>query len=222
MLKRFLLAVATVACCSTSIFAQDVFLSFDNDALTTSTTLSSGSTGTGFVFSAEGLVHRGFDLFVNGSDGAVAQFTDAEVFVNGATPADPLPSFGIGPVLRFDGENSTVNGDGTQFDFNAGALLGVGVDGGTQFDPAVAGVGVLLGEFEFTVDAAGSSTFSLAFNDIRSPGFGFTDENGFGAEDTTEIGSGITVTVEGAAIPEPTSTGLLAMGLIGLVARRRR
>ena len=216
MLKRFLLAVATVACCSSSIFAQDIFLSFDADALTTSTTLSAPGSSTAFLFSREGFVHRGIDLVISGSDGAVAQFTGGEIFLTGEVPAPPFDV--LGPAARFDGQTTEVTD--TQIDVIAGAVTTVGVDGGSLFDPAVAGVGVLLGQFEFDAIGGGTSTFSLDFDPDNAP-FGVIDANG-GIQDTTSLGSGITVTVEGAAIPEPTSTGLLAMGLIGLVARRRR
>ena len=216
MLKRFLLAVATVACCSSSIFAQDIFLSFDADALTTSTTLSAPGSSTAFLFSREGFVHRGIDLVISGSDGAVAQFTGGEIFLTGEVPAPPFDV--LGPAARFDGQTTEVTD--TQIDVIAGAVTTVGVDGGSLFDPAVAGVGVLLGQFEFDAIGGGTSTFSLDFDPDNAP-FGVIDASG-GIQDTTSLGSGITVTVEGAAIPEPTSTGLLAMGLIGLVARRRR
>ena len=93
----------------------------------------------------------------------------------------------------------------------------VGVDGGSVLDPAVAGVGVLVGRIDFDTLSEGETTFILGFNDN-----GIIDVNNQVVQDSTTLGSGITLTVESSTIPEPSSAALLVMGLVGFTARRRR
>ena len=223
MLKRFLLAVATVVCCSTSMFAQDdLFLTFSATALITDTTAGEGASGSAYIFSREGLSFRGLDLNINGTDGSVAAFTDAEIFLNGAVPPPPLDV--AGARTRFFNNGSSILTD-TELDVSAAVValpenLGgpvVGVDGGSALDPAVAGVGVLVGRIGFDTLSEGETTFILGFNDN-----GIIDVNNQVVQDSTTLGSGITLTVESSAIPEPSSAALLVMGLVGFTARRRR
>ena len=223
MLKRFLLAVATVVCCSTSMFAQDdLFLSFSDTALITDATAGEGASGSAYIFSREGLSFRGLDLNINGTDGSVAAFTDAEIFLNGAVPPPPLDV--AGARSRFLVNGSSILTD-TELDASAAVValpenLGgpvVGVDGGSALDPAVAGVGVLVGRIDFDTLSEGETTFILGFNDN-----GIIDVNNQVVQDSTTLGSGITLTVESSTIPEPSSAALLVMGLVGFTARRRR
>ena len=223
MLKRFLLAVATVVCCSTSMFAQDdLFLSFSDTALITDATAGEGASGSAYIFSREGLSFRGLDLNINGTDGSVAAFSDAEIFLNGAVPAPPLDV--AGARSRFLVNGSSILTD-TELDASAAVValpenLGgpvVGVDGGSALDPAVAGVGVLVGRIDFDTLSEGETTFILGFNDN-----GIIDVNNQVVHDSTTLGSGITLTVESSTIPEPSSAALLVMGLVGFTARRRR
>lgn len=223
MLKRFLLAVATVVCCSTSMFAQDdLFLSFSDTALITDATAGEGASGSAYIFSREGLSFRGLDLNINGTDGSVAAFTDAEIFLNGAVPPPPLDV--AGARSRFLVNGSSILTD-TELDASAAVValpenLGgpvVGVDGGSALDPAVAGVGVLVGRIGFDTLSEGETTFILGFNDN-----GIIDVNNQVVQDSTTLGSGITLTVESSTIPEPSSAALLVMGLVGFTARRRR
>ena len=223
MLKRFLLAVATVVCCSTSMFAQDdLFLSFSDTALITDDTAGEGASRSAYIFSREGLRFRGLDLNINGTDGSVAAFTDAEIFLNGAVPPPPLDV--AGARSRFLVNGSSILTD-TELDASAAVValpenLGgpvVGVDGGSALDPAVAGVGVLVGRIGFDTLSEGETTFILGFNDN-----GIIDVNNQVVQDSTTLGSGITLTVESSSIPEPSSAALLVMGLVGFTARRRR
>ena len=224
MLKRFLLAVATVVCCSTSMFAQDdLFLSFSDTALITDATAGEGASGSAYIFSREGLSFRGLDLNINGTDGSVAAFTDAEIFLDGAVPPPPLDV--AGARSRFVINGSSILTD-TELDASAAVVAlpevaggpVVGVDGGSALDPAVAGVGVLVGRIDFDTLSEGETTFILGFNDPN----GIIDVNNQVVQDSTTLGSGITLTVESSSIPEPSSAALLVMGLVGFTARRRR
>lgn len=165
---------------------------------------------------------RGLDLNINGTDGSVAAFTDAEIFLNGAVPPPPLDV--AGARSRFLVNGSSILTD-TELDASAAVValpenLGgpvVGVDGGSALDPAVAGVGVLVGRIGFDTLSEGETTFILGFNDN-----GIIDVNNQVVQDSTTLGSGITLTVESSTIPEPSSAALLVMGLVGFTARRRR
>ena len=221
MLKRFLLAVATVACCSSSVFAQaDFFLSFANDSLSSeSELLEVGDTTTAFIFSRDGFDFVGAQFAFGIDDTGVGEFTDGEFFLD-AGQAGNTPG-----IERFIQGATNIDADG------GGGLTGAGgTTGGfgpgnpvaAILDPAVPGVGNFLGTLELTATGAGET---LVFIEEGGPN-GILERTTFAdiTDSTTIGGGGITLRVNGAtaAIPEPTSTGLLAMGLIGLVARRRR
>ena len=223
MLKRFLLAMATVACCSTSMFAQDFFLSFDNASLVTSTTIQYDETATAYLFADANFDVLGFQLGVTNSDVSVG------ALVADVRPAPALPGGEVflsnGTAARFDVQNSPVTGPGTGIFGAATATTVLGIGPGSAFnalDTPVAGVGRLLGEVDIAAVGAGSTTITL---DTTGAGAGFLlrDLSALPAG-TTEItvGSGVTLNVESGVIPEPTSAGFLAMGLIGFMARRRR
>lgn len=166
---------------------------------------------------------RGLDLNINGTDGSVAAFTDAEIFLDGAVPPPPLDV--AGARSRFVINGSSILTD-TELDASAAVVAlpevaggpVVGVDGGSALDPAVAGVGVLVGRIDFDTLSEGETTFILGFNDPN----GIIDVNNQVVQDSTTLGSGITLTVESSSIPEPSSAALLVMGLVGFTARRRR
>ena len=70
----------------------------------------------------------------------------------------------------------------------------------------------MVGRIDFDTLGEGGTTFTLGFNGPNS----IVDANNVTIQDSTTLGSGITLTVE--SIPEPSSAALLVMGF---VARRR-
>ena len=211
MLKRFLLAVATVALCSSSMFAQDFFLSFADDALVTeSEILEAGETTSAFIFSRDGFDYIGAQFGFEIADTGVGTFTGGEFFLN---------SPGIVPLPRFLSGTTTVDaGGGSGITGAANTTNGIGPGSPlATLDLPIADVGHLVGRLDLTATGGGDALVTIL---ERGP-------NGILARDFSDItdsttigGGGITLRVN--AIPEPTSAGLLAMGLIGLVARRRR
>ena len=223
MLKRILLAVAVVGFCSTSAFAQDeqVFVTFGQGAdvgMTTATfDLDAGeTTGSAFIFSAADFDFNAFDIDFVASDPSVISFTGAEVF---------NPINGIG-AARFDGDETTVRATTTA---DSGRLIGVAVQA-SGVNPALGAAGL---DPEFDVDA---NAFRVARIDFDVIGSGTTEinlllgENEFFSDLTPDeliqptFGDG-TVNVDGdggVAVPEPSTMGILAFGLVGFVARRRR
>ena len=109
MLKRFLLAVAALVCCSSSVFAQaDFFLSFANDSLTTeSELLEVGDTTTAFIFSRDGFDFVGAQFAFGIDDTDVGVFTDGEFFLD-AGQAGNTPG-----IERFIQGATNIDADGS-------------------------------------------------------------------------------------------------------------
>ena len=216
MLKRLLFSVVVLSFCTTSAFAQDltedVFVTFGQGAAASSSATfgQDDTSGTAFVFSQNGFDFGAFDLTFSTSDASVINFSGAEVF---------NPAF-IGNN-RFDGDQVAETTDVT------GNLLGVAVTAlgvstnFTMLDP------------EFDGDVGANGAFRIAQIDFDIVGGGDADitlavgPNAFFSSATPDVlltptlGAG-SLTVEAAAIPEPSTAGILALGLVGFVARRRR
>lgn len=146
-------------------------------------------------------------------------------------PATVTPTPGPDGILgnADDGETGTP-------DLTGGGLFGAnvdeeGIDPGRSdfdqgFDPAVGASGAFLfGQVDFNIVGPGTATFTLGPG--AQPGSPSllqlpNDENGgedVVLDDVVTFGSG-TLTV--TDIPEPSSAGLLVLGLAGIFARRRR
>jgi len=216
MIKKVLIAAALMAASPALVSAQDIFLSFSDTAVVSTSNLTEGDSGTAYIFSAPDFGFDAIDLNFASSDLSVLSLTGGQGF---------NPTFGAVGGLRFDSSDVSIDaltGDGNLFAVNV-SENGVNPALGPLFDPGfVAGVGVLLAEIDFDVVGGGSASvgFSLGeqgallLPDIElDPDFGVAPAT-LTAE-AAEVG-------EGEDIPEPSSLALLLMGAAGLVARRKR
>ena len=219
-MKRFLFAVAAVVCCSSSIFAQDIFFAFGSGAAATDSqsldVTTDGTSGQVNIFSRTGLelpaLQFGFE--VN---------TDVVELTGGSAFDDEFNTIG---GFRFDSP-PTLNVEAGGGNYGGVAILenGVGSGIGQLFDPgfdADAG-GFLLATLNFDVVGNGTATFNPVLF-----GEGFRDADFIDITDSITFGSAA-LTVTGVAdapgvpgIPEPSSALLLAFGVAGYAARRRR
>ena len=219
-MKRFLFAVAAVVCCSSSIFAQDIFFAFGSGAASTDSqsldVTTDGTTGQVNLYSRTGLgldgIQFGFEVNTD-----VVELTGGSAFdepfnVIGGTRynAPPLLVVEAGGG-NYGGVNLTENGLGS----SVGELFDPGFD-------ADAG-GFLLATLDFDVVGNGTAVFNPVLF-----GEGFRDTDFIDITDSITFGSAA-LTVTGVAdapgvpgIPEPSSALLLAFGVAGYAARRRR
>ena len=258
MIHRALLAIIALSVCSTTVFAQDIFWSFSQGAVSpTSTVNLSDGTASAFVYVSSGFDFDGFDLDYANSDTSVIEITSGTVFNNellvgaaslgrrfntvagqpvdiitgnlnldpatAVTTTTPGPDGVLGTSDDVDVTTGTPDGTG-------GNLFGVAVSGAQGintglsgfdpgFDPGVGPDGsFLLAQVDFNIVGEGTAnlTFSLGEN-------GIIDLQEAGPDDdillNPSFGTGF-LTVTG--IPEPSSAGLLVLGLTGIFARRRR
>ena len=234
--RKFALVMALVAISSSSVFAQTDFF-WSTSALgqgasneDVKVNLSNGDTGSLYLYfstngPADSDLSVGAFLDVATSQSGVIQFTRAETFDFAITVAGTpianrwLDNMGGGGSA---GETGTV-GDDLIDEWNAftvtggqgilesnngsGAFLDEGYDAGAD--------AFLFGVVDFTVIGNDGDSVDL----FTSAGDGMI-VNGGDVVDAT-FGAA-TINVGGGTIPEPTTAGLLALGLAGIVARRRR
>lgn len=213
--RNFSMVLALVAFSAGSVFAQDgdFFFAFNDGGATVDNPtgeIAVGDSGSAFLYYVgTSDIDTGFTFDLTTTTAGVINFTGGEIFNNPA---------GAGGLGRWATANTGVaSADGQLFEGNATVNLppltpqvGIDIDNPGLDDDFDAGTNsFLLGRFDF--DVVGDGETDIAFVD------GAQVVNG-GAPLGITFG---TATVS-TAIPEPTSAGLLAMGLVGLVARRRR
>ena len=229
-LKKIIsLAVAAmIAVCSSSAYAgvSDIYVSFANvgdggAAGNTAAEFEVGTSGSAFVWVDENFsIDTGAFLDVMSSNTNVLEFTGAEVFnpdilLFGTTPLDSRwqsageQGVSAGLIDELNGFAVT-EGTGIIPTNVPGVLDGMGLDFVDDLYDASSN-GFLFARIDFDVVGVGNATISLATGD------GLVVNND--VELSPSYGA---ASVTGTAIPEPTSATILALGLAGLVTRRRR
>lgn len=223
--RNFSLVLALVAMSASSVFAQgDFFWSFapQGGGATNSAAKGNfliGDTGSIYLYydTANSQLDTGFFIDIASSMAGVVNITGLETFdfdIRVGGQGDPNPAINnrwgdaFGP--------GTVAGDGQSAMWNAFRVVnGVGIldanTGPVFFDDGYdAGAGAFfVGRLDFVAVGQGSTDLDMSI------GAGLIVHNGMALNPI--FGRG-TINV----VPEPTSAGLLALGLVGLVARRRR
>ena len=202
-----------------------------------------GATGSAYIWFQDGFNYTGAFLDAFTSDSSVVALTGFEVFqantVLGTTPIglrwdqssiDANTDGGImNPVTTSAEEirgfrgfavlESGINGDGSILANPNDATNGTGLFTDELFE---SGNGFLFARIDFQVVGSGTAVISSAAAAGHGSGAPIVGDDPMGNDTTLNprFSSGVTINV--SAIPEPTSATLLAMGLVGLVARRRR
>jgi hypothetical protein len=231
------MVLALVAFSASSVFAQGTFFWSTSDLNGGASNgafagdFNVGDSGSLFLYySTDGDMAN--DIGVGGIDANLALDTAGVVNITGSEIFDVAILVGGAPIFRRwsvvpggatagNGaiQNGTVSGDGQSIDqmgsvnlFGQG-ILSANTGGGTFVDEGydTGAQAFILGRIDFSV--VGEGTTNLNFLDSTQ----VVD----GPEDIGFVDAGAQFNV-GNAVPEPTSAGLLALGLIGLVARRRR
>ncbi len=210
MSKYFSLAILLSLCVLTTTQAADVNLVSSTSVFPS----ASGQTGTiqlivdnttdPLLFS-DGVL----GVTVSSSNPGVIQFTGATVFT---------PSFFGGLVDRWSA-GTVLNLTNDTIDRLQGTSISTaGLDGNIPDNVDGGGPNLFLfAEIEFTVVGTGSTDIILG----EIPGGAFLTQGGLGdVSGLVSLGS-TQITVEGI-IPEPTSLALASLGLIGVLATRRR
>ena len=226
-IKNFSLVLAIVAMSVSSASAQNFFWSLSdigggaaNSDLTIDTNAS--PSGTVFLYYADNgqAITEGLDLDFTWTNNDVVEFTAAETFEAditfgpGGPPINDRWGDNFGPASDVQANSvsgfttvNVVNGTGIQPEHAPGVLNDDGFDlVDTLYDTS---------NNSFLIGSINYNTLTDAETSILV--------SGLVVDGGADIGASFSgLTFAGAAIPEPSTAGLLALGLVGLVSRRRR
>lgn len=238
MIIRFLVALVALSFCSTSVLANDVFVSFDqNTDVPASTVPLSNGSGSAFILSRNGFNFDAFELDVTNSNTGVIQITNAQIFNSQlgtpplvanrfdiAAPAPAIPATPTTPAVPATQGSPIATSTAGSANLFATAIGAQGVQSSfATIDPNFrsnfnGGTGAfLIAQIDYNIVGVGTTVLNLTEGSL---GF-FSDESPDELL-VTNFESGTLTVVESTAIPEPSSAVLLALGVAGLVARRRR
>ena len=223
------LAVAALLVCPALVNANDIFVSFSNlgDGNAMSNTNANfdmvGGSGTAYIWVADTYqIDTGAFLDVLNSNTGVIELTGAtvfnpDVFVAG-TPFDSRwqPTGGTGISTGGSGISAGMIDEIFGFSVTEGTgILPSQTTGNTFEDQGhdSASGAFLFASVDFDVVGAGVAEISLR------TGEGLVVNDG---QELNPRYNSATVTVDGTAIPEPTSAALLALGFVAAVTRRKR
>ena len=213
MIKKFLIAAAVVIASPALVFSQDIFWSFDQGSAQSTANGNVGTSGTAFIFSDQPFGFDALDLNFTSSDSSVLLLT------GGLERNDEFATIG---GTAFDSSVVTVDGGGASgnlFSVNV-TQNGINPNVSALFNPHFdSGVGangaVLLASVDYDVVGQGDATLSFALGPQGALQLPMTILNpSFGSATLTGVGD--------VAVPEPSSAVLLALGAVGIVARRKR
>ena len=221
MFKRILFAAVVLSFCATSSYAQQVFVSFGQGADVSSSGEADvmDGTGTAFIYSAGDFDIDAFDLRFSTADDSVIQFANAEIFNSEINANNTF----LG--VRWDGEPIGTVDNTTSGRFFGVTIIESGPDPALaafdeDFDPLAAnpdgrpGGSFLLGQVDYDIVGPGTADITLEIGPLEF--FSYTTPT---ILLRPTLGSG---TLSVTAVPEPSTMGLLALGLVGLVTRRSR
>ena len=228
MFKRVIITAAILVSCPALVFSQDIFFLFGGslpeagggpatDSLFFDDTVSSGSVN---IYTSSDFNFDAADLNFFSSDTSVAQITGGEVF-------NPMVMFGgiggdVGNVFfgpRFDSAVITAGAGGASANLFAVSVLRISgatiflPPGNPFFDSTIGPLGsTLLARLDYDIVGTGTAEFSF----------------GLGAQGVLELPNIVLVPTFGnatltvAGVPEPSSSVVLIMGCVAMVARRKR
>ena len=225
--RNFAMVLAVVAMSASSVFAQGDFF-WSTSALNSGATNSAaevegevGDSGSLYLYysTANSELDTGAGLDLSFTSNGIVEFTGAQTFDFAvALASDNDIEVGarwgdaFGPAGEVSGDAviglnafTVVAGDGiVNGNDGSGAFLDLGFDQGAD--------AFLFAEVTYNLVGDGSTSIDAVAGSIGIVNNGATVTPAFGAANFTV----------GTTVPEPTSAGLLALGLVGLVARRRR